>query len=273
MDTCTLIIDGGTVGSNPGIGVAAAVLKNGSGETICSENKVLGDGISNNQAEYHALLLGLAVAQRQGLRSVMVLCDSRLVVKQINRDWDISNVTLRRLARDVWKRVKDFDEFKLTWVPRRRVDEAHALLDSVRPTLTEKPVVTESFHDWLRNPEGGLWYHLPDGRTLYKLTFYARLASKTLPSIDLKIWRSLWSRNPKAWIVWRPFGKHSLSAKQVGMGLGDLEDGIQEPIMAPLKKVRSEFSESGHIGKWGGQLLLLHCDVWETVKETLANDA
>jgi len=272
MAEYTVVVDGGTVGSNPGVGVAAAILKHGS-EIVHTENKVLGDGVSNNQAEYHALLLGLAAAQRHGMRDVSVLCDSRLVVKQVNKEWNISNVALRRLAREVWKQIKEFDTVELTWVPRRRVDEAHALLDQVRPVLPEVEVVVESFHDWLRNPAGGLWFHLPDGRTLYKLTFYARLASRTLPSIDLKIWRSLWARNPKAWVVWRPWGKYKLSARHVQMGLRDLEDGVQEPIMAPLNMIRSEFSESGHIGKWGGQLLLLHCDVWETVDEALADDA
>lgn len=269
MDTYTVVVDGGTVGSNPGVGVAAAILKNGS-EILHTENKVLGDGVSNNQAEYRALLLGLDVAQRHGVRSVTVLCDSRLVVKQVNKEWNISNAALRRLANEVWKQAKDFDVFKLTWVPRAEVAEADSLLNSVRPVLPETEAISESFHDWLRNPMG-LWFHLPDGRTLYKLTYYARLATKTLPSIDLKIWRSLWARNPDAWIVWRPFGKYSLSAKQVQMGLGDLEDNIQEPIMAPLNKIRSEFSESGHIGKWGGSLLLLHCDVWEKVDESIAD--
>lgn len=271
MDVCTIIVDGGTVGSNPGVGVAAAILKDGSG-IVHTENRVLGDGVSNNQAEYRALLLGLEVAQRHGVRSVTVLCDSRLVVKQVNREWNISNTTLRRLAKEVWEQAKGFDEFKLTWVPRSRVTEAHSLLDSVRPVLPETEAVVESFRDWLRNP-AGLWFHLPDGRTLYKLTFYARLANHTLPSIDLKIWRSLWARNPNAWIVWRPWGKYPLSSKQVQMGLDDLEDSVQQPIMAPLNKIRSEFSESGHIGKWGGQLLLLHCDVWERVDEDLADDA
>ena len=271
MHKYTILVDGGTTGGNPGVGVAAAILKNGS-ETVHTETKMLGDGVSNNQSEYHALLLGLDVARRHGVRNVTVLCDSRLVVKQINKEWNISNAALRRLAQEVWKQIKDFDEVTVRWVPRAEVAEADRLLNSVRPVLPEAETTEESFHDWLRNPVG-LWFHLPDGRTLYKLTYYARLASRTLPSIDLKIWRSLWARNPDAWIVWRPWGKYLLSAKQVRMGLADLEDGVQEPIMAPLNCIRSEFSESGYIGKWGGQLLLLHCDVWERVNEDLANDA
>jgi len=271
MGTCTIIVDGGTVGSNPGIGVAAAVIKNGS-DVVHTENKVLGDGVSNNQAEYHAVLLGMDAAQRHGMLDVTVLCDSRLVVNQVNREWNISNTTLRRLAKEVWKQAKEFSAFKLVWVPRRQVDEAHNLLDSVRPEVAATIPVSDSFHDWLRKPEG-LWFHLPDGRTLYKLTYYAHLANKTLPSIDLKIWRSLWERNPSAWIVWRPYGKYPLSAIQIDMGLTDLEDSIQEPIMAPLNKIRSEFLEAGYVGKWGGQLLLLYSDAWETVDESLADKA
>lgn len=270
MDACTVIIDGGTVGSNPGVGVAAALVKDGGGEVVRSENETLGEGISNNQAEYRALLLGIAAARRQGAKRVTVLSDSRLVVNQVKKEWAIHNLTLRGLAREVWNQIADFEEFTLRWVPRSKVTEAHELLNAVRPTMIKSNGPKPTFHEWLRQP-AGLWYHLPDGRTLYKLTYYVRLADRAAPSIDLKIWRSLWDRNPDCWVVWRPWGKYPLSGRQVRWGLSDLEDGIQEPIMAPLNKIRSEFLDADYVGKWGGKLLILSSDAWECVDESLAD--
>jgi len=271
MGRYTLIIDGGTVGSNPGIGVAAVIVKDESGRTVHTENEALGEGISNNQAEYRALLLGIAAAKRQGATCVTVLSDSRLVVNQVNKGWAIHNLTLRGLAREVWDQITEFKKFTLRWVPRAKVSEADELLNAVRPHVTPTRKEPQSFYDWLRQPVS-LWYHLPDGRTLYNLTYYVRLADKAAPSIDLKIWRSLWDRNPDCWIMWRPWGKYPLSGQQVRWGLGDLEDGIQEPIMAPLRRIRSEFLDADYVGKWGGKLLILSSDVWEQVDESLADE-
>jgi len=251
--------------------VAAAIVKDGSGATVHTENETLGEGISNNQAEYRALLLGIAAAKRQGAKRVTVLSDSKLVVNQVRKEWKIHNLTLRGLAREVWNQIAEFEEFALRWVPRSKVAEADELLNAVRPHVSALREEPQSFREWLRQP-AGLWFHLPDGRTLYKLTYYVRLADKAAPSIDLKIWRSLWDRNLDCWVVWRPWGKYPLSSRQVRWGLDDLEDGIQEPIMVPLKRIRSEFLDAEYVGKWGGKLLILTSDAWETVDESLADE-
>jgi len=274
MEQFTLIIDGGTVGSNPGIGVAAVLLKDSEGQTVHTENSVLGPGVSNNQAEYHALLLGLDVAKRHGATQVLVLSDSKLMVNQVTCVWAIHNLLLRGLADQAWQLINEFDKVIVRWVPRTEVAEADALLNAVRPESVPASVSGSqvSLHDWLRKPEG-LWYHLPDGRTLYKLTYYVQVTGGAAPSIDFKIWQSLWDRNRECWIVWRPWGKYPLTSQQVqfGVSLGDLEDRIQEPIMAPLCKIRSEFFDAPFVGKWGGRLLILRSDAWEHVDETLAD--
>jgi ribonuclease HI len=48
---------------------------------------------SNNKAEYEALLHGLRLAVSLGIKRLLVYGDSLLVVQQVNKEWDINNVT------------------------------------------------------------------------------------------------------------------------------------------------------------------------------------
>lgn len=271
MDEFVIVTDGGTAGSNPGIGLAAAIIKDGDGSVVHTEAEILGKGVSNNQAEYRALLLGIGAATRMGIGRATALCDSRLVVNQVNKSWAINSAALRELAREVRDGIGRFERFTLKWVPRDEVAEADALIQGIRPPTSKlENAKSSSLGEWLRKPSD-LWFRLPDGRTLYKLTYYTHLADGTLPSIDAKIWRSLWDRNPGCWIVWRPWGKYPVAARQAGWGLEDLEDGVQQPVMAPIKLIRAEYLESEHTGKWCGPLLVLRSDAWEKVDESLAD--
>jgi ribonuclease HI len=49
--------------------------------------------VSNNEAEYVALLHGLCLAVSLGIKRLLVYGDSLLVVQQVNKEWDINNVT------------------------------------------------------------------------------------------------------------------------------------------------------------------------------------
>jgi ribonuclease HI len=44
--------------------------------------------VSNNEAEYEALLHGLRLAISQGIKRLLIYDDSLLVVQQVNKEWD-----------------------------------------------------------------------------------------------------------------------------------------------------------------------------------------
>ena len=44
--------------------------------------------VSNNEAEYEALLHGLHLAISLGIKRLLVLEDSKLVAQQVNKEWD-----------------------------------------------------------------------------------------------------------------------------------------------------------------------------------------
>jgi hypothetical protein len=50
--------------------------------------------VSNNEAEYEALLHGLRLTVSLGIKQLLVYGDSLLVVQQVNKEWDINKDTM-----------------------------------------------------------------------------------------------------------------------------------------------------------------------------------
>jgi len=99
-DTATIIIntDGASRG-NPGAASAGAVLSDDTGVVHAREKKTLGT-MTNNEAEYEAVLLGLNAAKRvfgtARLKesSVELRLDSQLIARQLNGDYQIKESRL-----------------------------------------------------------------------------------------------------------------------------------------------------------------------------------
>jgi len=113
-----LFTDGGARG-NPGPGAVGIVLKKG-GEVIFSRGKYLGDNLTNNQAEYRAILGGLQVATKMGIQEVKCNLDSELVVKQLKGEYKVKNEDLRELFAKVKKIEEDFKKISYHHIPREK---------------------------------------------------------------------------------------------------------------------------------------------------------
>ena len=50
--------------------------------------------VSNNEAEYEALLHGLRLAISLGIKRLLNYSDSLLVVQRLNKEWDINKETM-----------------------------------------------------------------------------------------------------------------------------------------------------------------------------------
>jgi ribonuclease HI len=89
--------DGASRG-NPGPAAAGLVVitPDGAQESL---GEVLGT-MTNNQAEYRALLLGLRLCVERGYREVEFLLDSELVVRQVNGQYKVKNADLLPLYRE-----------------------------------------------------------------------------------------------------------------------------------------------------------------------------
>lgn len=102
--------------------------------------------VSNNQAEYEAVLLGLQLCWAAGLEHPVIYSDSNLVVNQINGDWDCKNQELLPLLWSVFE-IKEVYNFRLEFVPRRYVSEADALVNNFLDLMLEKKIDTKSKKD------------------------------------------------------------------------------------------------------------------------------
>jgi len=59
--------------------------------------------VSNNEAEYEALLHGLRLAISLGIKRLLIFGDSKLVVQQVNKDWDTNNERMDDYVAEVRK--------------------------------------------------------------------------------------------------------------------------------------------------------------------------
>nr|AAP53804.1 retrotransposon protein, putative, unclassified [Oryza sativa Japonica Group] len=74
---------------------------------------------TNNMAEYEGLLAGLRVAAGLGIRCLLVLGDSQLVVNQVCKEYRCSDPQMDAYVRQVRRMERHFDGIELRHVPRR----------------------------------------------------------------------------------------------------------------------------------------------------------
>ena len=73
---------------------------------------------TNNKAEYKALLVGMAMVQRMGGKSIKLFSDSRLVIDQVRGEFEAKDERMQRYLSQVKFLQLKFDFFDLLHVPR-----------------------------------------------------------------------------------------------------------------------------------------------------------
>ena len=104
----TIFTDGAARG-NPGKGGAGAVCFSPDNESIFEKKEYLGDFVTNNVAEYRAVLLGLKTFFKDFDSPVEVKVDSELICKQLNREYKVKNPDLKKLYNEVLSLVDGKD--------------------------------------------------------------------------------------------------------------------------------------------------------------------
>lgn len=93
MNTYRLYTDGGARG-NPGPGAIGFVIFDPDGNLVHEEGRPIGN-CTNNQAEYRALVEGLACLREITDDAVLHISDSQLLVRQMNGEYRVKNERLR----------------------------------------------------------------------------------------------------------------------------------------------------------------------------------
>ncbi len=135
MTKIILHTDGGARG-NPGPAGAGVAILDEKSAVLQTAKKFLGEELTNNEAEYQALLFGLQTfweffKEKTELKnlSLEVKLDSELVVKQLRGEYKIKEVRLQALAAEVKAVINYLGLASLTFTHVRR--EENKLADQL----------------------------------------------------------------------------------------------------------------------------------------------
>lgn len=118
-----IYIDGGA-DPNPGAAAAGIAVQFADGRTQ-KAGKFLGEHLTNNQAEYMALLWALAEAKRLNIQNLEIRSDSELLVNQITGTYKVRKPQLLELHRQAREEIGRFRNFTITQVQREENKDAN----------------------------------------------------------------------------------------------------------------------------------------------------
>jgi len=147
MKKITIYTDGASRG-NPGPAGAGVVFENEKGQAFKEYAHFLGNKLTNNEAEYLAVifalkkfkhLFGKKVAKTS---EVELKSDSELLVKQLTGKYKLSNKKIQEFFIEIWNLKLDFKKVKFTHVSRTKNKNADALANQ---TLDQKAKTQKLF--------------------------------------------------------------------------------------------------------------------------------
>ena len=118
----TVVFDGGSLG-NPGKGYGSYEITGPDG-TIAARQVQFGNDMTNNQAEFRAIIAALEdllerVGPRAGALSLAVRGDSQLVIRGLSGEWRVKHPGLQPLHQRAADLLRRFASVDLAWHPRR----------------------------------------------------------------------------------------------------------------------------------------------------------
>jgi len=134
MKKFIIYTDGGSRG-NPGKAGIGVVICNEMGQEVKKYGEYIGDNLTNNDAEYSAVisalkkfkaLFGKKLAENT---DVEIRADSELVVKQLNGQYRIENPKIQQFFIEIWNLKFDFQSVKFKHIPREKNREADWLVN------------------------------------------------------------------------------------------------------------------------------------------------
>ena len=134
MKKIIIYTDGGSRG-NPGKAAIGVGFCNEMGQVINKYGEYLGDGLTNNDAEYQAVIFALkkfkAVFGKKiaEVSEVEIRSDSELLVNQMNGKYKLENEKIQKFFIEIWNLKIDFESVKFKAIPREKNREADALVN------------------------------------------------------------------------------------------------------------------------------------------------
>ena len=129
----TLFFDGCSKG-NPGKGGAGAVLYHEDREIELCKSYV-GDSVTNNMAEYTALIIGLEKSIELGIPDLVVKGDSLLVIRQMKGEYKVNSPSLLLLYKKAKELASSFRSITFCHVYREENKRADQLSNEALITI------------------------------------------------------------------------------------------------------------------------------------------
>jgi ribonuclease HI len=118
----TVVFDGGSLG-NPGKGYGSYEITGPSG-SVAARKVQFGNDMTNNQAEFRAVIAGLEdllqrVGRDAGSLSIAIRGDSQLVIRGLTGEWRVKHPGLLPLHKQATDLLRRFKRVDVAWHPRR----------------------------------------------------------------------------------------------------------------------------------------------------------
>ena len=95
--------------------------------------------ITNNIAEYEALILGLNAVKDRGIRNIKVFGDADLIIQQVNRTFQAKHPRLKAYRDEVWRLKESFDNLCISYIPRAENQLVDSLVVSASMFIPPMP--------------------------------------------------------------------------------------------------------------------------------------
>ncbi|GJS20291.1 reverse transcriptase domain-containing protein [Tanacetum coccineum] len=141
---------------------------------------------TNNKAEYEALITGLRIAERMGVKNLQANVDSRLVANQVNGTYVAKEADMIRYLEKVKALTGGFKAFTIKQIPRSENKKADALskIASTSFAHLSKQVLVEELKEKSIS-EVEVLTVVEEERDTWMTPIYKYLAKETLPA-DMK---------------------------------------------------------------------------------------
>ena len=95
--------------------------------------------VTNNIAEYEALILGLNVAKDIGIKDIKVFGDVDLIIQQVKKTFQARHPRLKAYRDEVWRLKDAFDSFCISYIPRVKNQLANSIAMSTSMFIPPMP--------------------------------------------------------------------------------------------------------------------------------------
>ena len=135
-------------------------------KVIIEKSLRLDFSVTNNEAEYKAMLIGMAMVQRMGGKSIKVFSDSRLIVGQAKGEFEAKDERIQGYLSQVKCLQSKFDSFDLLHIPRNgnvHADSLAMLVTSLAQDLPRVIIVEDLYKPTKTRRETAQIHHIRGG--------------------------------------------------------------------------------------------------------------